>query len=725
MRSMDSKTGGVALVSLLVVALAGATALAQETAPAAAEEKLADQWDSFIHYVLMAREDLAESFGKALLAGKPEPRLVYQLAAKTKRSGETLARGRRIAKLTPIIDQIMKLIDQGAMAVRTDPKETARWIKSLGGSAQQYDRGAKGLTYSGEYAVPQLVATLLNPETSEVLRERILTVLPRLGRSAVRPLVAALVVENPVVREDIARALGQIGYPHAAAALKELAETKGVLDRTRGAALGAVAACAGKPALQKPVAELYYDLALKYYDRHESVQPDSRYDNANVWYWHEGLGVDYKVVPKAIFNEVYAMRASAKALAHDPKYSEAVSLWIAANYRKEANLPAGTKDPTRGADQPGADFYGLASGTKYQQAVLSRALADGDEAVAIRAIQALARTAGAANLIKPVAGGAQPLVAALTNPARLVRYLAADALAKSLPQKPFAGDHLVIGVLVEALRGTGAPVVVLADPNLARRNKVKDLVRAAGAKVFDADSLGKALADARAAGGADMILLASDVKGPGLSQSLDLIRQDDSISRAPVVIVAPLGQVAGVQELAKADELVSILGAEKLDAANVAAAMKAAGGKALSEAQAVQWAITAAGCLEDLALTRNPVLDVSGALKSLIGALGDKRAPVRVAAANALAVMDSADAQQAVTNLANGAAVDESVRLAAYAAAAKSVRRFGNRLTEQQVKALIDVVNAKGSLKIRDGAAQLLGALNLPSNLVKELIPQS
>ena len=54
----------------------------------------------------------------------------------------------------------------------------------------------------------------------------------RLGKEAVRPLVEALAATDPSLREVICRALGRIGYAHAAPYLKELAERKQLLGRT-------------------------------------------------------------------------------------------------------------------------------------------------------------------------------------------------------------------------------------------------------------------------------------------------------------------------------------------------------------------------------------------------------------------------------------------------------------------------------------------------------------
>jgi len=95
---------------------------------------------------------------------------------------------------------------------------------------------------------------------------------------------------------------------------------------------------------------------------------------------------------------------------------------------------------------------------------------------------------------------------------------------------------------------------------------------------------------------------------------------------------------------------------------------------------------------------------------------------VKVAAAGALAAMDQAEAQRAIAALAVRAEAAEAVRIEAFRAASESVRVFGNQLTEALVEQVIEVVAGDGSLELRDAAAQLLGALNLPSEKIKSLI---
>jgi hypothetical protein len=182
-----------------------------------------------------------------------------------------------------------------------------------------------------------------------------------------------------------------------------------------------------------------------------------------------------------------------------------------------------------------------------------------------------------------------------------------------------------------------------------------------------------------------------------------------------------------MKKLAGSDPLVVILCDDGLDAAGMTGAMKTASAKAsgvaaMNEDEAAEWSIRAAKCMRLLATTNNPVYDLTGATRSLIASLSDKRDPVRIASAQALAQFRPAEVQRAIAALAVDVEASEQVRVAAYEALSGSVRQFGNQLTEKQVQSIIADVMGKGSLTIRNAAAQAMGALALPSEKVKKII---
>jgi HEAT repeat protein len=704
-------------------AVAVTVAPAAASAPAAEGEidkKLATLWDDFLHGIKVAREDLAESAGRAILESGASPRQVYLLSVQEGDVQWLLTRGEGLKNLPPIIAAIRKMIEDGYQAERSDPNQIARSIDLLGQNLRAYEIGASRLSRSGEYAVPQLIQKLMDRSTSAMLTERVVTVLPRLGKDAVRPLSEALKSKDPALVQIVAETLGKIRYPDAAAALKELLERKDLLDRTRQIATAALIACGGEAAAKAPVSSVLYDLAEKYYYDRQSVPVDANVPMANVWYWREGLGLEGIAVPRAIFGDVYAMRLAQAALKYDPSFQPAVSLWLAAKMRQEIQLPLGAKNPTEQAGEPAAKFYALAGSAKYLQDVLARAIRDDDAALALKAIEALAETAGAQSLVEPAPGGVQPLVAALTNRNGQVRLMAAMTLADALPQKHFQGDERVVAVLNEALRQCGRRKALLVDADPAQQNLLKDALRTAGYEVIDEPDPDKALVAAREASGVDLAILGAK---PDPVEFVGRLRNDQALAALPVLVAASDEKL---QRLARDDSAVVLLEAatdsDKMAAAISQAAKKAPGSPQTPE-QAATWAIRAAEAIALLGQTGNPVYDISKTAGVLAQVAADQRADVAMAAAKALAVISTDPAQQALADRAETATLDEKMRVDLLKLLAASLRRYGNLLGESQTNAILGtVIDKKQSQAVREAAAEALGAMNLPSEKIKGLI---
>jgi hypothetical protein len=385
------------------------------------------------------------------------------------------------------------------------------------------------------------------------------------------------------------------------------------------------------------------------------------------------------------------------------------------------DLPQGATDPTLPANEPPARFYVLASGAKYQQDILARALRDKDWPVAVAAIEALGRTAGAQSLVQPVAGGAQPLVEALSSPSRLVRYWAAISLATALPKDRFTGDDLVMPILSAAVRQTGKRSALVVAAQQERRNLLKDAARALGYEVIDSDDPAKGLEAARNAGGVDVAVLANE---PDPMIGAGMVRRDPLLATLPLVIAA---QTERFQTLAKADSrilLVSPAATSEEVGQAVTEVVKTSAGDPLTPEQAAEWAVRGASALRILGLTRSTVYDISRCRETLVGSLADDPRPeVKMVASQALATMPGPKAQQAIAKLAIDPAADERLRVVAFMSLSESVRRFGNSLADEQAQAIVEIV-AKGTGDVRTTAAEVLGALSLPSGMVRDLIVQ-
>jgi hypothetical protein len=116
------------------------------------------------------------------------------------------------------------------------------------------------------------------------------------------------------------------------------------------------------------------------------------------------------------------------------------------------------------------------------------------------------------------------------------------------------------------------------------------------------------------------------------------------------------------------------------------------------------------------------IYNANRAAEPLIDAMKRGNPVLQTASAWALATLNNPKAQQAIVELALGAG-DEKVRIAAFEAASESVRRFGNKATDTQATALVELVTGeKASQALLEVAAQLLGAMNLPSEKIPALI---
>lgn len=718
--AMSGKVLALVLAWLLIPAMG---AMAQDDA----NEVIASQWNDFIDFIRVARPDAALANGQAILQANPDPRLIYRLSTETAALDSILARGQRLEGLAETVADIRDLIEEGYRLQKQDPQQIRQAIALLEGQARQYAIGSERLIESGEYALPLLVETLRSPQTSLLMTERIRSVLPRMGLSAVRPLCEALEAPEAKVKEIVCQALGEIGYSQAAPYLLTVVRDPAEVDTVRSAARAALIQVTGDVnAADKPLANYFHGLAEKYYSGDDSVEPDETYPTANVWFWREGLGLDYVETPTPIFLDVYAMRTARRALMADSDFYPAVSLWLAANLRKEANLPAGQADPTRVKDEMDADAYSMASGAGYMQEVLARALNDDSAAVAGGAIMALRRTAGASNLVRPTAGGATPLVAALSFPDRRVRIMAGLTLANARPTVGFDGSEMVMPTLVEALRQTGRPTVLLATPDMDERNRFKDFLRQGGYDVVDVGSFGEAVSVAEKTTGVEVVLLSANLRDPGVSESLAMLRANPTLTLLPVVLLADPASMIEARRLERDDDLVLLIEQEGITPEGLVTAVRqaegmAAGVEPMTSEEATRWVIEAADAIRMLGLMRTTVFKLTRAEKALVDNLADPRDNVKVASANALAAIRSGSAQQAIVELGNSDQ-PEPIRIAAYLAAAESVRAIGNQLTETQAQGVVDVVRSQASDAIRDAASELLGSLNLPSDQIKSLI---
>jgi hypothetical protein len=575
-----------------------------------AQQTLADNWNDFLHYTKIGRFDLAKGYGQAILQNKPNPAELFGLVQANQQGYDLAMRVAETAhdqELAQLTQQLLSIIDQGRFLQRTEPKIIVEEIRRLTSTPRGKMTAIRRLKDAGEYAVPFLLDAMAqviqDPSTGPRLSDMI-EALPQIGRPAIRPLVAALQMDNARLNAEVVRALGTIGYPQSLPYLKYVAEKSQLAD-LRELAVASIRKI-DPQAVSTPAAALFFQLAERYYYHDESLAPTPGVPFGNLWFWDSQANRLQRVeVDQAYFHELMAMRCCEWSLRAEGQFGPAIGLWLAAYFKAEST---GVAMPEYfGPNHAKARVYATTAGPEYLHQALARAVNDRNAAVALGAVEALATTAGEKSLMYTL-GPSQPLLQTLLFPDRAVRYSAAIAIANAGPRQEFTESRIVVQNLAEALAKSGQQAPAQTDQRWS----------------------------------------------PELAET---------------------------------------------------------------------YALRSAQAMLGLAASRNPVIDLSIALPALIGATKDARPEIRVLAGQILAYLSSPDAQRAIATMAMDAVNDVNVRTAAFGSLVNSAKLHGNVLPDTAVNDVYTLISAADTdPALRSAAAAAYGALNLPSQKVKNLI---
>ena len=720
-------------------------AAAPATQPAAPEpganQTLPEQVDDFWHYGEIGRYDIQAALGnKIIAAGQQNPEDLlkafesiadrHHLPSGAPSDLDTALLRWQSAdpKMRTVATQVIDILNKGRFARRQNADFIAENIKRLGGGERAYSLAMQQLRNSGELAVPQVVAILMNQDPAALANHDVARrALIDLGQSALNPLLAATQMDpkDPALT-TICGILGAISYQRSPAIpyLVGLTRNPQASAQVRQAASTALSRLPGANANANP-GDLFYSLAETFYYGNGAIRPDPRSPKAFVWFWAD-RGLNYKAVPPQIFNDIMAMRETEHALRQNPGPSapeQSVALWLAANIRRGIDLPAGETDPTRTADEPQPHYYNVAEGAQYLNLVLSRSLNDNtptSSAVALAAIKSLQGIVGQSNLFS--GGRGEPLVQAMRSGDRQVRFEAAFALAAALPQRPFQGSDLVVPLLAEAVTQSGTPGVLIIGPQADRARIAADLKNYTTAGGNDASG---AVAESTSIPAVDVIVMSEDLGNPEVSHAIDLASQNPRLSHAAKLIIVH-SLASPWARISLTDPTISYTqatGGESL-INSIEQARKKAGGSPMDGKSASDFSLRAANLLARLAISRGQVFDLNVAEPMLLSALGDQRPDIVAAVGDAVALINSPRAQGALADRAADAKTPPANRINLYKSLALSAKFHGAHLDGNQVNDLQQVVSSEKNLDIRSAAAEARGALNLPAQAVQQLILQ-
>ncbi|MBW7991884.1 MAG: HEAT repeat domain-containing protein [Planctomycetes bacterium] len=561
-------------------------------------QTLEEDWNHFLHYTKIGRPDLARGYAQVILQGNPDPVELLELTKKNPQGYAILLRVNEFApdpQLEELSGKIIDIIEKGSYTRRADPRIIVTEIKRLSSTDRGWFAAVKRLRNAGEYAIPFMLDAIADNSRDAELPD-IVRALPQIGRDAIRPLAAASQTDNVALKDQIVRALGKIGYPQSQAYLKYIVENDASAEVRQLAKISLMKIDPGT--LKISAAQLFFELAEKYYYHSQSLTPANDAEFANIWFWDANQRRLARVeVPGSYFNELMAMRCCEWALKADAGFGPAIGLWLAAFFKAEST-GIETMPGYFGQSHADALVYATTAGVEYLHQALARAVKDKNAHVALGVIEALGTTAGEKSLLYRI-GPAQPLLEALSFNDIMVRYSAAIAVAAAGPKEPFAESKLVVANLAAALGSN--------------------------------TQLGKQIADS--------------------------------------------------------------------------------------------YALRAAQAMLKLALSRNHVINLSAAQNALVSAVNDERKQIQILSGQILAHLDSPGAQRATAAMALDNKNDADVRISAFNSLATSAKLNANMLVGPMIDAIYSLISSTDTPpELRSAAAAAYGALNLPSQKVKDLI---
>jgi hypothetical protein len=705
---------------------------------AEANPTLNDLVDTYWHYGKIARFDLAADAGQKILdSGSDANTILMTFEGVSAKHNDNIDTWLLRWKSLPLNDagsdraavqsmrnvtvKLSDVINDGYASRRSNPDYIRQTIYEMSVGERAYDNNLPRLAQSGEVAVKVVLDVLRDPGQSQY-HNTCRRVLRDLGRKALNPLLAATEMKDYNTLIDVISALGDIGYDVSLPYLARLAVLPDAPDGIHVAARNALYKIGlDKNAAVRP-SDLFFADAEKFYYGKSDIAPFTD-KSSYMWYWTNDKGLMRKEIPTQIFNDCLAMRACEYTMKLDPSNGAAVSLWLAANTKRESDLPAGAKDQTHEGD-PDANYYNVSAGANYLNDALARSTRDRNAAVALKLCESLRDITGQNNLN---GSSITPLMQALYFPNRQVRYAAAFALAQSLPVRPFAGSDRVVPLLVEAVNQTNKPGVLIVAPETSDTlslGDLRDAVQSLGYPVVAASSPQNAAAGAITLPTVELIIISED---SDVAKMIDLERRIARLQGASMLVLThtinnPYALASATDLLMNSAQMPPKETAKDELKAAIEAARQHSGTAVMSEQDASAYALEAASLLEKLAINHGHAFDVSVAEGGLLSALNDARPEIAKAAGRVLATLTSTSSQNGLALKANSASTPQDVRVSLYKSLADSAKHQGNHLDSEEVAALEQVVTDSKQSDVRDAAAEARGALDLPADAARTLI---
>lgn len=707
-----------------VALLSPGIALASSTLeqPESQDEQQLELLRDYIHFVKIARFDVAADLGRRLLdSGITSEQFVdlIEQSREQQRFEEAVAAGLRVPVVEPIAAQLESLFRDGKLARARNPQEITRNIGLLTEGLRARTLARERLMIAGEYAMPQLLDAYLQ-QKDLALKAQVQRLMVDMGRQAIAPLMAALPGLDATSQEAIAEVLGLIPYRTSLPVLIDVYQSTNN-NAVRQATGRAISRLGGNPG--SDVAEMYALLANSYYSEPAELTSFPNEDHQLVWNFDPGLGLVMVPIQTPVFHEAMSMRLAERALNLQPQNNETLALWVASNYSRHFDSTDGYENPVYGSDRRSAEYFGIAVGPEIDQLVLRRGIDSRDTPLVRSAIDAIAQTAGTRSLWGQDIDGRYPLLESLNYQNRRVQFETALALGNAQPAESFNGSERVIPLLASAVKDAAARyAVILTGDDRESYDQYRVALEQQGFSVLPPAPDGFGQIETAIAESPTIDLIVSAQGFDNTLLSIESARGDNKMSVAPVLALMGPDDLIAMERQYGRDQTVSVrrqaISSSAFDN-SVETLLEVASGGPISLDEADEYAARATEVLRNLAISNNQVLNISDAASILIDVLEQVEGFTLLDIAEIISYMPQAKAQQAIMNKALDSETDIQVEMLTILA--DSGKRFGNQLNNRQIRRLIELAQSDNQ-DLATTAAATMGALEVDNDSLLQLI---
>jgi len=513
----------------------------------------AEWWRAVAFEMNTGKYDAAAYYLKGFVASNPSDEDLVNLEA---RDGiAAFLRLRNVARWSPdgkvndearnnaedVIARVSAAVDKQL----GDQERINRFVQNLRGSPDERTYAIRELQRSGAQAVPALVSALA-ADADPAARIPLLDVLPALPEEAVTPLLAALDMNDPVLKYQLLRSLGN------------RADFALLAGRTETNPLPTLDYLAASPAESNSVRQLARELTTRirpvarsevrpakwelteaaermYRHQERFVKPAA----VPVWRW-----IDDKLVltpsTSAQAEEYFGLRYARWALELDPEYLPAQVVFLSLATDKAFGRAG--RDADLAKAEPAVHALLAEAGSTALIAALDQALAEGNANVALGLTRVLAARSDV-RAAQPGRNRPGVLQRALDFPDRRVQFAAAEALVRMPGPAVQTSQLKVVETLRRALASESQvalpakPRAVIGRFDIQQGQELERTMQAAGFETVLLRTGREVMRRLRSAGDIDLVVLDSEIPYPPLPDMLANLHYDVHLSSLPVRVV--------------------------------------------------------------------------------------------------------------------------------------------------------------------------------------------